>query len=274
MSTARGYVVAVHADDLFADTTYQRPLDTRRARSMAAAWDRRLAGIVEVSDRGEDETPRYAIIDGQHRWAAAQLLTDPPLLVANVHEGLNIGQEAALFDKLNRQRKQPTPWDHWRARKAAGDRQVLAIDACVRRHGLEVAEGVRDGHIVCISTLEKIGAAPSGIDLLAATLNVAHHAWGDQKAAYEAPILHGLAMVIAAFDEHLDATRLVTALLETAPQRIRSKATMMRDSGTPGALAKLTAIAVLAEYNKQPGPKLNWPDGWKGVLPEAKADNA
>lgn len=72
------YVTALSVEDIFADFTYQRELDTGRARTMAESWDRRLAGILEVSDRGEDVAPRYAIVDGQHRWAAAQKLYPPP----------------------------------------------------------------------------------------------------------------------------------------------------------------------------------------------------
>lgn len=265
------YVTTLHVDDIFADHTYQRVCDVTRARHMAATWDRRLAGIVEVSDRGDGETPRYAIIDGQHRWAAAKHLANPPMLVANVHEGLNIGQEAALFDKLNRQRKQPSPWDHWKARRASGDRDVLAIEDMCRKHGLKVHESVRDGHVCCISTLEKIIATGEGIVLLDATLNVTRHAYGDQRAAYEAPMLHGLAMVLVVFQERIGGQRLLEALMDEPPQRIRSRATMMRDSGTPGSLAKLTAIAILAQYNKQPGPKLTFPPSWKGVLPKAKS---
>lgn len=159
------YVTTLHVDEIFADPTYQRALDTNRATTIAQQWDRRLAGILEVSDRGDGEQPRYAVVDGQHRWAAAKLLDDPPLMVAHIHEGLNIGQEAALFDKLNRQRKQPTLWDHWRARKTAGDRTVLAIEYCVATAGLTIGEQVKDGHVWCISTVEKIARADQGLDL-------------------------------------------------------------------------------------------------------------
>lgn len=71
------YVTAVSVDEIFADHTYQRELDTTRARTMATGWDRRLTGILELSDRGEHTHPRFAVLDGQHRWAAAQKL-DPP----------------------------------------------------------------------------------------------------------------------------------------------------------------------------------------------------
>lgn len=103
--SGNAYVTAMSASDLFTDHAYQRPLDARRAKQMAASWDRRLAGIIEVSERLEGQTPRYAVIDGQHRVAAAELLSEPPVLVVNVHTGLTIADEAALFDRLNRQRR-------------------------------------------------------------------------------------------------------------------------------------------------------------------------
>ena len=103
------YIDAVAIDELFVDHSYQRPLDTARARQLARGWDRRLAGVVEVSDRGASQAPRYAIIDGQHRWAAAQLLEPAPMMVATIHEGLAVADEAALFDRLNRERRDPPP---------------------------------------------------------------------------------------------------------------------------------------------------------------------
>jgi phage FluMu gp28-like protein len=72
------YIAAVTVDEIFADPTYQRLCDVTRVRKMAHTWDRRLAGILEVSDRGDDASPRYAVIDGQHRWAAAKSLQTPP----------------------------------------------------------------------------------------------------------------------------------------------------------------------------------------------------
>jgi hypothetical protein len=52
------YVTALQVDEIFADHTYQRPVDPPRARKMAREWDRRLAGILEVSDRGAGSAPR------------------------------------------------------------------------------------------------------------------------------------------------------------------------------------------------------------------------
>lgn len=264
------YPMALHVDEMFVDQSYQRVCDVVRARKMSADWDRRLAGIIEVSDRGEGVRPRYALVDGQHRWAAAGFLKSPPVLVANVHEGLTVADEAALFDKLNRQRKQPSPWDHWRARRAAGDLTVLGIERTAAAKGLEVSDRVRDGSLWCISTLEKITASAGGLELLAAVLTVLTSAYGTQRSAFEAPVVHGTSMVLHTFDERCDVNRLIAALTEIPPQRIRQQASIMRDAGTSGSLAKLAAVAIANQYNRQSGGgRLNWPPDWKGVLAKA-----
>ncbi|AQT81988.1 hypothetical protein B1R94_26105 [Mycolicibacterium litorale] len=269
------YVSAIGVGEIFADPTYQRILDVVRARKMTAEWDRRLAGILEVSDRGEGTSPRYAVLDGQHRWAAARFLNNPPALVANVHTGLTLDEEAALFDKLNRQRKQITTWDHWRARRAANDETVMAIENTVAAAGLRVTDqsNAQDS-VWCIGTLEKIAASAGGVELLSASLAILTAAWGHQRAAYEAPVVHGVAMVLDAFKDRIDTNRLIEALGEIPPKRIRVGASTLRDAGTPGSLAKLSALAMLNQYNQKPGKRLAWPAWWKGVLAKPRRDGS
>lgn len=265
------YVTAVSVTEIFADPTYQRICDIARARKMAGTWDRRLAGILEISDRGEDHTPRYAVLDGQHRWAAAKCLAQPPTLVANVHTGLTLAEEAALFDKLNRQRKQTSPWDHWRARRISGDPLVLSIEQAATELGFDVGERAsKDGTLCCISTLEKIAGSAGGIDLLRSTLTMLRSAWGHQRTAYEAPIVHGMAMVLYTFADRLDADTLLRGLSEVPPARIRLQAQTLRDAGTVGSIAKLTAIAIANQHRRR--PTLTWPTSWKGALPAAPKD--
>ena len=94
MMTADAYVTTASVGELFVDHRYQRPLDEARAKKMAAQWDRRMVGILDVSDRGSSASPRYAVVDGQHRFAGAALLDTPPIMVVNVHTGLSVAQEA------------------------------------------------------------------------------------------------------------------------------------------------------------------------------------
>lgn len=251
---AEVYVTALAVGDMFADSTYQRTLDATRARKMADTWDRRLAGIIEVSDRGDTHTPRYAIVDGEHRWAAAGLLADPPMLVANVHNGLTVADEAQLFDKLNRQRKQVSTWDHWKARRAAGDELVVAIEAVVVKHGLRIDVGPTDGYLSCTSTLEKV-VKLGGTELLDDSLRLITKAWGDRRDAFDSPIVNGVALILYYLNAEIEGARLAECLMDNQPRHLKSSATALRDF-TAGSTAVLTAIAIMAIYNKRPGKRL------------------
>lgn len=253
MTDAEVYVTALHVDDIFADPTYQRTLDNARARKMAATWDRRLAGILEVSDRGEVSSPRYAVIDGQHRWASARLLADPAPLVANVHVGLTLADEAKLFDKLNRQRQKVNIWEQWRARRTAGDQQVLAIESVLTKYGLVVDSAPRDGNVGCVGTLEKIEKVD--IALLDETLGFVTDIWQKRRDALDAAVIHGLALIFDKLRDEIDLERLADALLDVLPRQLKTSAVALRDMQS-GTLPVLTAIVVMGLYNKKPGRKI------------------
>lgn len=250
------YVTAVRVDEVFADPTYQRILDVPRARKIAAAWDRRLAGIIEVSGRGPDTVPRYAVMDGQHRWAATRYLTDPPVLVANVHSGLTVAEEAALFDKLNRERRRPDTWDHWRARKAAGNHTVLAIETICEKHDLTIDPTPKDGFIACVSTLEKIvKLGDNDTVLLDDTLKLIAMVWDNRRDGLDAPIVHGIALILYHLAKQVDMERLVNTLFDILPRQLKTQAAALREL-SPGTLPVCTVIAIMTLYNKNPGRKL------------------
>lgn len=249
------YVTALSVDDIFADPTYQRDLDEPRARKMAAEWNRRAVGVIEVSDRGDTTTPpRYAVIDGQHRWAAARLLDPPPLLVVNVHEGLDVEQEAKLFDQLNRNRKQTNTWDHWKARRAGGEELVLRIEQVVLRNGLDVDMSPCDGRISCVSTLEKVTKL-GGLDLLHQTLSLIVEVWGELREGLDAPIIHGVALTLWYLHLDLNLVRLGDAMLDVKPRQLKTNAHQLREL-TSGSGAVRTAMALMALYNKLPGRRI------------------
>ncbi len=248
------YIAGLTVGEIFADPTYQRVCDVTRARKMAATWDRRLAGILEVSDRGEDVIPRYAVMDGQHRWAAARSLVDPPPLVANVHTGLSVAEEAALFDQLNRQRKQTNTWDHWKARSAAGNADVTAIEAILAERGLRVDPGPRDGNVSCTAALEKV-VKLGGVHLLNDVLGLIVGAWQTRRDGLDAPIIHGLAMVLHHLRDEIDLKRLADTLIDVMPRQVKTQAVSLREM-SPGTLPVITAIVIIGLYNKKPGRKI------------------
>ncbi|UJL32185.1 hypothetical protein HZU38_30865 (plasmid) [Mycolicibacterium vanbaalenii] len=247
--TARGsFIDALCVEELFVDPSYQRPTDMGRARTLAAAWDRRLAGVIEVSDRGEQQHPRYAVIDGAHRVEGARLRDPQSMVVASIHEGLSIAEEAALFDRLNRQRRRPSTWDHWRARKVSGDATVTAIEAVVSELGLRIDPGPREGNVRCTATLEKL-AALGGTDLVRETLQLILSVWDLRTDAYDAPIVHGVGLIQHHLRERIDPERLADTLLGVVPLALRTQAAALGDTLTGTAGVRM-ATTIMVLYNK------------------------
>lgn len=171
----RPYVAALRAGQLFTDATYQRPLDPARVRRMRAESDTALLGIVDVSARGDG---RYALVDGQHRWAAVKAQHgDQAPIACNVHTGLSVEQEAELFFQIDRSRRRLTGWDRWWARHGSAEQAVLAIERTVAAHQLRVGAATRDGSVRATKALRT--SSPSTAPDCSTALSVSSPPPGD-----------------------------------------------------------------------------------------------
>lgn len=256
------YTTAIRVDDIFADPTYQRELDVNRAKSMSMSWDPRLVGVIDVSDRGDDvpsNSPRYAVINGQHRWKAA-LMRDPQMsLVCNVHTGLTVADEAQLFWDIDRKTKSLQVWDRWYARRAAGDRVVCAVDSIARDVGLVVTHNPRPSGVLqpiqCFAALEFVH---TNIDpqALREVLELISDVWPDDHTARGAVIVKGLAWLLWEYSDDLDTGRLADALSEITPKQLVARAKDTQTS-SGGALWRCIARSAVAAYNRgSRGPRL------------------
>ncbi|MEU2043622.1 DUF6551 family protein [Nocardia niwae] len=253
------YITAISVDQMFVDHTYQRDLDMPRARRMSREWDPRLVGVIEVSDRGPRSAQgRYAIVNGQHRWAAAGLRDPNMVMVANVHTGLSVTQEALLFREIDTQTRRLTTWDRWHARRAAGEPVVLDIEEAVAAAGLTISMAPKDGNIRCTSTLERIHRL-GGTLLLGNTLRFITDIWGRRLDAVDAPLVLGLAEMLHTYDDELDHRRLGDVLIDYAPRQIKARAQAMRETETGKSNGTLAALVMLAAYNNHRSPKLDRP---------------
>lgn len=249
------YVSAIPAHQLFADPAYQRQLDETRVEQMAAHFNPALLGVLAVSARGDD---RFAVIEGQHRWAAAQRasgVADVPL-VCLVHTGLTVRDEADLFHRIDTQRRSLTSWDRWKARGTAGDPVVAAVDAVVAAAGLRIDPAPRDGALAATGALERIHRL-GGRDLLAATLLVLTRAYRDRRDGYDGSILHAVALVLHGYDlaVELNVDRLIDALGATPPADLLARARQLRRTQN-GALPRLIAALIIEAYDRRPGRSL------------------
>lgn len=269
------YVTALPLEALFADHTYQRELDEKRVVKMAREFRLALVGIVEVSDRGADvDGPRYAILDGQHRWATVRdrsFSQVAPHLPCRVHTGLTIEQESKLYHELNTTRRQLTGWDRWLARRGAGDPIVRDIESVLDRHGLVVA--LRGGGNIfrATRTAEKI-VEMSGLPLLDSVISIVRSAWPADQNGMDGHILHGLAHVLNAYNrDELDLERLTEVLAGIMPRQLAARAAAVRELHK-GTMDRLAAHVIVERYNASKGPRLE--AFFARVKPVSKAKTA
>lgn len=243
------YVAVVQIDDLFVDHSYQRPLDMSRARRMAAAWDPRLLGLLDVADRGAEAPSRYAVVNGQHRLAAG-VRAGLSHFACNVHEGLDLAGEATLMHELDRTTKKLSGHEKWRARRGAGDQVVLDVERIAAAHDLRVDSALADGVLRAYGAAEKL-LQQGGEQLLDSTLAVLRGAYGLAAAAWQAPLVTGVGQLLRQHPD-LNVARLTAALASTRPEALRSTATTLRDVES-GSLAELMTRAIAGAYNRTPG---------------------
>lgn len=256
-NVADTYIAALPVCEMFVDHSYQRPLDLPRTRRLAENWEPPLIGVIEVSDRGEDHVPRYAVVDGQHRFAAAKLRDPNAFLVANIHTGLTERHEAHLFYEIDAKRTRLTGWDRWNARRGAGDRIVLAVESVVEDAGLQVEDSPTNGSVRCVSTCEKV-VKLGGQPLLRETLGLITEVWGVEVEAFDAPLVHGTALVLWHYGDAIDVQRLADAMVDVSPRQFKAKAVALREYER-GTLPKLAAMVIVNTYNRTKGRKLDVP---------------
>lgn len=173
-----------------------------------------------------------------------------------MHSGLSVADEADLFDKLNRERRRTGTWDHWRARRAAGNDTVIAIEAVCNKHSLIVDPTPKDGCISAMTTLEKIVKLGQGeTKLLDDALRLITMVWDQRRDALDAAIIHGVALILYHLNKQIDPERLVDTLMGVVPRQLRTNAQALREI-SPGTMPVCTAIAIMTLYNKKPGRKL------------------
>jgi hypothetical protein len=246
------YVTAIRAANLIVDHTYQRDLDEARIARMVTDFDRRLLGVLEVSDRGDGT---FAILDGQHRHAlvlaAVPDAASSAYVVCQVYEGLSVADEARLFHDINIRRKPLSWWDRWRARRGAGDAAVLAIEEVLDHHQLQVNPGQGDGNVRATKALELIVADLGGVEMLDKVLVVLTSAFGRTVDAFDGSIMQAVAYVLNNYDpDELDVTRLIARLREIPPRQLRARAASLRELHA-GTLPRLCAAVIIDRYNSQ-----------------------
>lgn len=213
--------VEVKLDELVVGLDVQRSLDQRRVDKLAAAFNSDAMGSLTISLRNDGTR---AIIDGQHRWAAATQVGYDQAVNAIQYEGLTTAEEANLFLTLN-DAKQVQPIDKFRARVLSGELRALTIRETLARHGWTVRISADPWTITAIGAVEKVydgmgvvqGDDPT---LLDNTMTVVTGAWHGNPQSTNASILTSLGKFIGWYGAAVDYDKLINELANLKPRAL------------------------------------------------------
>lgn len=238
------------AADLQVDHDVQRAYNAHHASKLEAIWDNRFVGTLIISRRVNGD---LYIIDGQHRQVVA-LRKDPVAIMdCEVYEGLTVEEEALMFLHFNRNRKQPSAFDHYKIGLKAREPTEVRMSAETMTLGLEFSPSKGNRQIAAVASCRRIvewDIKETG--LLQDTLMYAEMAFGAKPETWDSNLLQGIARVIHHHRSKIDYDRLVEKLRTRQPDDWQSLA-LLGVKGGGGSVNRSVAMArmIIEEYNKR-----------------------
>lgn len=236
----KGQHIEVPLGEMFIDHPFQSDyLDAAWVRRLAADWDQSRLREFVLSYR---EPKRYAILDGQHRYSALQLLKAPAssLQPSEVFYNLTRREESEIAASLNRDVKRWSRLRLFQASVAAGAPLQVQITNTIETHGFKAGKGG-------VGVFRSIAAAESvvnrfGIDRLEEVFDICVGAWGPNPAGVESAMVKGVARLVA---QHPGLNgKLSGRLAQESPSRL------LIEGRTLQASLRLPADAAMAEVLK------------------------
>jgi len=192
--------------ELWVDPQVQRAIKRSRVAKMAADFTPAALGVLTTSYRSAE---RIHIIDGQHRYEAAEAAGYTDLITTNEYHGLSIPQEAALFRKLNATEK-VSPVDQFFVACIEGRPESLFLSRVLTDNGWTLATSTATGKISAIRALERVYALDP--NAAAATIATLTSAYGHIPAAVQGAMVEGLGRMLAKYGSAVNLTDLAQRL--------------------------------------------------------------
>lgn len=228
--------------DLFVDDSYQRPL-TSFVDRIEQHFDPALLGCLVVSARDDGSN---AVVDGQTRMEGARR-RGVESLPCVVFSGLTQADEANLFYRLQRERRNMTSFTRFRAALVAGDEEAVAINRIANAAGYEVG-WQKNTHITAVAGLENVFRRSP--EMLERTLIILREAWGDRHMP-SGEILRGMGYFLTK-DDKVDDEKLAKKLSLVTPDALSRRASALREGGGGGSGAvRYMAGAIEGVYKKK-----------------------
>lgn len=229
-------------------------IDSAYQREQSSDWvhkhlpfDARQAGAIVLSARAGGP---YCI-DGGHRLALAKE-SGLNAINAFVIDGLTQMDEARLFTRYQRERRNLTSFALFRADLVSGDPETAEIVRIVNKAGYHLAKTHGPKNITAIDAVRWVYRY-GGDRLLATTLDYIGRMWFDEEKALSGQILKGLALFIhsAAQQPNFRPDRLERTMQRQAPTRLVRLSQAIADRRSAVSIqAANVAEAIHEQYNK------------------------
>lgn len=241
---ARRTMEELPLDALAVPKAYQREERPYLVRRIVREFNPDLVGVLTVV---RDRDGAQWILDGQHRWLALVGLGYESALCEVLHD-VPLERQAEIFSGRHAGRLAPHPRDAFRADYAAGDPDVQAIVAVLRRHSYRLPFLSHNGSadcFVCVSTLREVHSW----GLLEPAVALIHDAWSEDDLATQAPILAGLAACLR-LNESLDRAELRRRLSRHSADEVLRRARVGLANDRERRLWAHVASVVVELYNR------------------------
>lgn len=184
--------------DLWVDPNVQRSLRKARVEKMSGDFQPHAVGVLTTSYRSAD---RIHIIDGQHRYRAAEAAAYTGTLQTMEYRGLSVAQEAALFRLLNETEK-VSRIDQFLIRCVEQDPASVRLAGFLADHGWAVGPSATEARLSAVASLERVFAlSPEAAD---GTLAVLTTAFGHRPAAVQGALIEGLGRMLAKYGRDIE----------------------------------------------------------------------
>lgn len=192
--------------DLWVDPNVQRGLKKARVANMAADFRPEALGVLTTSFRSPK---RIHVIDGQHRYRAAEAARHTGTIQTMEYHGLSIPEEAALFRLLNATEK-VSRIDQFLISCVEQNPDALRLSRFLADAGWSVGTSASEGRLSAIGSLERVYAlAPEAAE---GALHVLTKAYGHRPAAVQGSLVEGLGRMLAKYGRDVDLDDLAKRL--------------------------------------------------------------
>lgn len=250
---ARPVLTWIALDKLWVNDEYQRSISSEGRANIGRiiekfSWARFTPLMVAACDDG-----RYAVIDGQHRFIAAQAHGGVPELPCAIVEAPAINDQARSFLAINNDRVRASFFQLHHAGVAAGEPDALHLNMICQQVGLTIPRNNLSSkdwhakHLRCPSVVLELAQRHGDKPVLAA-LRVAVGAAKRHGEAARGSIIRGLVSLFVTAPD-ADEERLVKVVAERRGHELEEAARTYRKV-FGGSAAGAVQAAIARDYNK------------------------